>query len=150
MAFEHELTLGHYGLPHENGVAAAVRRFDGPNCMGITAAVPGRQTALIAYGGWDRLEALVHRGYNVEAEESTVIYAHKRRMDKNPPMELMITALLHKTNDSPWSEAELSPIQSVEISAINASFSPLSARITLRSGETYEVDFAGIDGKKAS
>jgi hypothetical protein len=84
----------------------------------------------------------------VEADESTVIYAQKKRMNKNPAMELMITVLLHKTDDSPWSDAELCPIQSVEISAISASFSPLSARITLRSGETYEVDFACIDGKK--
>ncbi len=149
LAFEHRLTLGHYGLPHENGVRAAVTRFERPDCRGITASIPGRRLALIAYGGWDSLDARIHRGCSAEAEESTVLFARRQRMAKNPAMELMITALLHRTDDSPWSKEELSPVASIELLEISASFSPLGARITLRSGECFEVDFAGIDGRKS-
>ena len=41
---------------------------------GITASIPGRQVALIAYSGWDELQSQVHRGFNAETEESTVLY----------------------------------------------------------------------------
>jgi hypothetical protein len=149
LAFEHELTLGHYGLPHMHGVKAQVRQFEDPTRKVITAAIPGRQLALIAYRGWDEATCLAHSGRNAEADESTVLYAYKKRVAKNPAMELIISVLLHKTDDSPWTEAELSPIQSIEISDLTAAFSPLGAVITLRTGETYTVDFATIDGKKA-
>ena len=33
---------------------------------------------------------------------------------KNPAMELMIMVLLHKTDDSEWTEEELSPIKELE------------------------------------
>jgi len=149
MAFEHELTLGHFGLPHVDGVKPAVCRFGDADRQGMTAAIPGRQLALLIYRGWDGLDVLTHSGCNAEAEESSVLYAHRQRMAKNPAMELMISVLLHKTDDSPWSEEELSPVVLIEVKDISATFSPLSALITLRGGQQYEVDFAEIDGKKA-
>ncbi len=149
LAFEHELTLGHFGLPHVNGIKAAVSQFEDPVKKGITASIPGRKVALIAYHGWDNLGCLVHSGMNAEAEESTVLYAYKKRLAKNPAMELMITVLLHKTEDSAWTEEELSPIETIDLAEMSASYSPLGAVITLKTGEKYEIDFANIDGKKA-
>jgi hypothetical protein len=91
LAFEYELTLGHFGLPHIKGEKPVIHQFEDGNRKVITAAIKGRQVALIAYHGWDKLETVEHTNRNAEADESTVIYAHKKRMQKNPPMELMIS-----------------------------------------------------------
>lgn len=146
LAFEHELTLGHFGLPHLGGQSAVVRRLEDDTRKVLTASIPGRQLALIAYHGWDGLDSRTHRGCNAEADDSTVLYAHKQRTMKNPPMELMITVLRHKTDDAPWSEEELSPIKSIDLMDIMPSHSPLGARITLWNHQTYEIDFVDIDG----
>jgi hypothetical protein len=148
LAFEYELTLGHYGMPHIGGIKAKINKFEKNNKKVITASIPGRQVALIAYKGWDEVDSLVHSGRNVEAEESTVLYCHKKRLSKNPPMELMITVLLHKMDDSKWTEEELSPIKQLEIMDITPSYSPLGANITLYNNKKYEVDFGEIDGHR--
>ncbi len=148
LAFEYELTLGHFGLPHLNGEKAVVKQFEDGDKKVITAAISGRQLALITYSGWDSLESMVHQNRNAEADESTVIYARKKRMDKNPAMELMITVMLHKMDDSDWTEAELSPIKEIQIMDIMKGFSPLGAMITLYNNETYEIDFKDIDGHR--
>ena len=81
----------------------------------ITASIPGRQVALIAYNGWDSVQSQVHRGFNAEAEESTVLFAYRKRTPKNPPMELMISVMLHKTDDTAWTKEELSPLKDIKL-----------------------------------
>ncbi len=149
LAYEYELTLGTYGLPHMNGKKAVVKQFEDGNKKVMTAAIPGRQTALITYNGWDDVKSLVHRGRNAEADESTVLYAHKKRLQQNPPMELMISVLLHKTDDTEWTNEELSPIKHIEILDVTPSYSALGANITLNNGKKYEVDFVDIDGYRS-
>jgi hypothetical protein len=149
LAFEHELTLGHFGLPHSAGKAAEVTAIEtGPTRL-LTASIPGRKTALIAYHGWDRLECLVHQGRNAEADESTVLFAYRKRTAKNPSVELMITAMLHKTDDAEWTEDELSPLRNFQIMDLMPSGSVLGARLTLSDGTPYTVDFGEIDGYKS-
>lgn len=150
LAFEYELTLGHFGLPHIGGKRAVINQFEDGTRTVITASIPGRSVALLTYRGWDSLESLVHTNRNAEADESTVIYAYKKRVAKNPPMELMITVLLHKMDDSEWTEEELSPIKDITIMEVTPSFSALGATITLSNGDVYEVDFKDIDGKRMS
>ncbi len=149
MAFEHELTLGTYGLPHAGETTATVTDVGDETRMGLTASVPGKQTALLCYRGWDTVAPLVHRGNNAEAEESTVLFCYRKRTEKNPPMELMISVLLHKTDDSPWTIEELSPIRSVRVEEVTKTYSALGATVTLRDRTTYEVDFADIDGYRS-
>ncbi len=148
LAFEHELTLGHFGLPHIKDEQAVVNQFTEDNKMVITAAIKGRRVALISYGGWDELDSLVHTNRNAEADKSTVVYAHKKRMAKNPAMELMITVMLHKTSDSEWTPEELSPIKEIQIMDVTPVLSSLGARITLSDDKTYEVYFEEIDGNR--
>jgi hypothetical protein len=148
LAFEHELTLGHFGLPHLDGKQADVERIEDDRRSVITASVPGRRVAFISYAGWDCVHGQVHRGFNAEAEESTVLTAYRKRTDKNPPMELMISAMLHKTADTPWTEEELDPLRDIRIMEVMPSGSVLGARITLADNTTYMVDFKDIDGCK--
>jgi hypothetical protein len=148
LAFEHELTLGHYGLPHIDGKAATVKRLEDGRRKVITASIPGRRVALITYAGWDGLNVRVHEGRNAEADESTVIYAYKKRTAKNPAMELMVTVFLHRMDDGEWTEAELDPIKSIAFQDITPTFSALGAKIALRDGRTVAIDFADIDGER--
>ncbi|WP_372647961.1 DUF2264 domain-containing protein [Draconibacterium sp.] len=148
LAFEYELTLGHFGLPHIAGKKAEIKSFELNGNQIITAKIEGRQVALISYYGWDALDCMTHNNRNAEADESSVIFAYKKRMQKNPPMELMITALLHKTDDTEWTTEELSPIKNFQINEITATMSPLGATIELYNEKKYEVDFKDIDGKK--
>jgi hypothetical protein len=148
LAFEHELTLGHFGLPHINGERAVVNQYEEGNRKIITAAIKGRQVALVTYTGWDEVDSLVHANRNAEAEESTVVFARKKRLDKNPAMELMITVMLHKTDDSEWTKEELFPIKEMEMMDVTPVFSTLGTKITLADGKIYEVYFEEIDGNR--
>ncbi|RIH65615.1 DUF2264 domain-containing protein [Mariniphaga sediminis] len=148
LAFEHELTLGHFGLPHINGERAVVNQYEEGNRKIITAAIKGRQVALVTYTGWDEVDSLVHSNRNAEAEESTVVFARKKRLDKNPAMELMITVMLHKTDDSEWTKEELFPIKEIEMMDVTPVFSTLGTKITLADGKIYEVYFEEIDGNR--
>jgi len=149
LAFEHELTLGHYGLPHIEGNKAEIRQFEDGARKVITASIPGRRLALVAYGGWDSVSSIVHAGRNAEADESTVLYARKKRTAKNPAMELMISVLLHGMDDGEWTEEELSPVKNIEVMDITPSYSALGATLTLFDGKKYEVDFKDIDGYRS-
>jgi hypothetical protein len=149
LAFEYELTLGHFGLPHLEGKKPVINQFEVGDKKVITAAIPGRQIALITYNGWDDLDSFVHNNRNAEADESTVIYTYKKRMAKNPPMELMITVMLHKMDDTDWTDEELSPIKDITIMDITPTWSALGATITLSGNEIFEIDFKDIDGKRS-
>ncbi len=149
LAFEHELTLGHYGLPHIDGKKAEIKQFEDGNKKVITASIKGRKLALITYNGWDKVTSLVHKGRNAEADESTVLYAYKKRTSKNPPMELMITVMLHKMDDDEWTTEELSPIKGINVMDVVPSLSALGAEITLSDNKKYTIDFKDIDGKRS-
>jgi hypothetical protein len=149
MAFEHELTLGHYGLPHMDGQKAIVRQFSKDGREVITASIRGRRLALITYGGWDKVASLVHAGRNAEADESTVLYAYRKRTAQNPAMELMITVMLHRRDDGEWTADELHPVKDIKILDITPTGSVLGATLTLSNGEKHEIDFKDIDGHRS-
>jgi hypothetical protein len=149
LAFEYELTLGHFGMPHIGGHKAVVNQFEVGDKKVITASISGRRVALITYHSWDKLDSLVHTDRNAEADESTVIYAYKKRMAKNPPMELMISVMLHRMDNEEWTAEELSPITGIQIRDITPQYSTLGATITLSNGAIYEIDFKDIDGQRS-
>lgn len=149
LAFEYELTLGNYGLPHVNGKKTVVKQFEEDGKKVITATIPGRSVALITYNGWDQVESMVHTNRNAEADESTVIFARKKRLEKNPPMELLITVMLHKRDDSEWSTDELSPIKNIEIFEVTRSLSTMGALITLADNREFTIDFKDVDGRRS-
>ena len=148
LAFEHELSLGHFGIPHIEGERAVVKYFEKGVRKVITASIKGRRIALITYSGWDRLSSMIHTNRNAEADESTVIYAFRKRTAKNPAMELMITVMLHKTDDTEWTPEELSPISAIRIMDVTPASSPLGAEITLHDNQTYKIYFEEIDGNR--
>jgi len=149
MAFEHELTLGHFGLPHVNGTKAVVQQFEDGQRKVLTASIPGRQVAFVAYHGWDNAQAQVHRGFNAEADESTVLGAYRKRTSRNPAMEMLISVMLHKTDDSAWTTDELSPLKNIKLMDVMPSGSVIGAELTMADGAKYVVDFKDVDGFKS-
>ena len=91
---------------------------------------------------------MTHTNRNAEADESTVIYAIRKRTAKNPAMELMISVLLHKTDDTEWTPEELSPIRDIKIMDVTPAFSPLGAEITLQDGTVRKIYFEEMDGNR--
>ncbi|MDF1573223.1 MAG: hypothetical protein P1P82_16565 [Bacteroidales bacterium] len=148
LAFEYELTLGHFGLPHLDGEKPKIAHIEDGRRKGTLVSIPGRKVALVAYHGWDRVGNLEHEGRNAEAARSTVAYVQKKRLAKNPPMELMITAMLHKTGDADWTDEELNPVRDMNILDVMPSGSALGVEITLFDGRVVVVDFRDIDGKR--
>ncbi len=148
LAFEHELTLGSFGVPHFNGKRAVVNHFRKDDKEVITATIEGRSVALITYSGWDKVDSMVHSNRNAEADESTVVYAYRKRMAKNPAMELMISVLLHKTDGLTWTKEELSPIKNIEFLQITPVHSALGVIITLADETVHEVFYENIDGNR--
>jgi hypothetical protein len=140
--------LGHFGLPHLEGKAAEISRFEDDSRKVITASIKDRKVALIVYSGWDRVDSLVHTDRNAEADESTVVFAYRKRTAKNPAMELMIAAFLHKTDDTDWTDEELSPVKEIRILDVTPVLSPLGASITLHDGSIREIYFAELDGNR--
>jgi len=57
--------------------------------------------------------------------------------------------MLHKTDDTPWSEGELSVLKDIRILNVTPSGSVLGAEITLSDGTMYTIDFKDIDGHKS-
>ncbi|NLB79248.1 MAG: hypothetical protein GX796_10550, partial [Clostridiaceae bacterium] len=140
---------GHFGMPHMDGKPATVNQYQYQDREVITAMIPGRKIALITYNGWDKVCNLVHQGRNAEAEESTVLYAYRKRIEKNPAIELMISVMLHSTDGGEWTEEELSPIKEIRIMDVMPSHSVLGAEIRLADNRTYIIDFKDIDGYKS-
>jgi hypothetical protein len=63
-------------------------------------------------------------------------------------MELMVTVMLHKMDDSDWSEEELSPVKEIRILDITPNDSVMGASLVLADGNKYGIDFKDIDGKR--
>ena len=57
--------------------------------------------------------------------------------------------MLHKMDDSEWTEEELSPIKKIEILDIMPSYAALGANITLYDNKKYIIDFEDIDGYRS-
>ena len=139
---------GHYGLPHVGGTPKIVERtVEGKPA--IIASIPGRQLAIMDYSGWDRPGTVEYQGVNSEAADSTLLFVSREDKAHYGAPELLISVMLHKTNDAPWTDAELQPIQKIEPleKAIPENLGGL--RVTLKSGLSYRVDFTGIDGSSS-
>jgi hypothetical protein len=145
--YKHELTLGHFALPHIGGKPAAVKTVEVQGFKGITAAIPGRRVAMLVLNGWADVGSLVRSNMNPEAAgDSTLIFARNTREKDYSGMYMCVTVMLYRTDDGRWQDAELYPVKEIEYLPFAPSGSPLGARIVLRNGRKYLVDFDAIEG----
>jgi hypothetical protein len=149
LAFEHIITLGHYGLPHLGKSIPEIYKKELGGTFSMCAAIRGRRLAMTIMNGWDRIDYKSHSGRNAESDKSTVIYAYRERRQSNPSMELMVSSMLHRQDNMNWQEDELMPIADLDIRRIMPSGSVLGAFITLKDGRRFTVDFNEIDSKRS-
>jgi len=142
----YELHLGHFALPHLAGEPATVKELTVAGKPAITAKIAGRSVALVALHGWDGAASAQHAGLNAEAAGSTVIYAKRRRARDNSGMDVVVTLLLHKSNNAPFASAELNTVKKLEYLPWAPSGAPAGMKVTLRTGKTYLVDFVELEG----
>lgn len=145
----HILQLGHFGLPHigDNKPVIDHTKVDGNHC--ITGSIQGRQLAFVTLNGWDKLAVDCHTGKNAETDDSTVIYASREKESyKDATIDLLISLMLHRTDNKSWDKQELMPVKHIAIHEIMPGGSVYGAEIELKSGEQYIVDFKEIDGRR--
>lgn len=145
--YRYELQLGHFALPHVNGIAAQVDQLE----SGLEATIPdGRRIAILPVYGWDSVKSRCHAGRNPEAPESTVIYCEQTRAEDYGGMKLLITVLLHRIDGQAWTTEELNPFQEWEPIPYSAEGSPCVVRILLKDGRSFLIDHALNDGRRIS
>jgi hypothetical protein len=145
--FGHELHLAHYALPHIAGQEAIINTFEKNGHPVIAAETDLRRVAMVAYHGWDGLASATHRDLNAEAEESTVIYAHRRREKHYSGMDLAVTLLMHNPNPEPWLDDDLDPVAEMELLPWAPSGHPCGLRLALKDGREFTVDFGDVMGR---
>ena len=148
LAFEHELTLGHFGLPHVGGKRGAwsSRSKTAPE-WSMTASIPGRQVALIAYHGWDEMQSPgPSRPQRRSRRKHRALRAPQadRQKPGNGTDDFGDAAQDRLTPPGP--RRNLSPVSDITLFDVMPSGSVIGAEIILADGTTHRIDFGDIDG----
>lgn len=147
--YRSSVRLAHFGLPHLPG-KPVIKKTSVDGHPSIQAAIPGRQLALTVYQGWTELDARTHTDKNPETTSSTVLYATMTDKERFAAPDLLVSVLRHKTDDTPWTDDQLQPIESITPLRQNSIMALTGARIRLRSGQKYVVDYQDIDGTNST
>jgi hypothetical protein len=144
---ETSLFLGHFSMPHMNGEKPRIqsKTIDGKECL--TLAIKDRQLAMCNVLGWDKLAVRENEGLHPEAQFSSLLYAEKQDQEhRYGPVEILVSVLLHKTDDQPWNKDELQPVKEILPLVEGVPLHLGGLRVILKSGTSYAVDFKAIDG----
>jgi hypothetical protein len=141
--------ISHFGLPHIKG-EPIITKTTIEGRASLQAAIPGRQLAMTVYQGWSDLAVRSHSGRNPEAARSTVIYATATDRERFAAPDLLVSVLLHRTDGIPWTEDQLQPIESITPLQPGGVTYLTGARVRLKNGKEYRVDFQNIDGTNST
>jgi len=148
VAYGNELKLGHFALPHVNGISAEVKQFEAGGKTVLSASIPGRKVALVPIHGWSRCDSVQRKGLNPEAEASTVIYAEHTREADYSGVEVFITVMLHRLDDGEWTEDELMPVKYWEIIPWTDEGYPCAIRLELKDGRIFTIDYRNMNAPR--
>ena len=140
-----EVRLGHYALPaNEGGFEINHAMAHDKRCVQVDASRGG--LAMTAVHGWDVLGVLEHAGYSadVDAPESCVPFATRIRPQVHHSTAIVITVLLQRFEDTPWTDDELQPVASFTQGPGKSGVQWV--RLRLRDGREVNVQFDAIDG----
>lgn len=140
------LYLGHFALPHKDGKQPTItqRTVDAKPVLIMSA--PNQQTAFTNYLGWDSMDVRHNSNIHPETEKSSHSFACTTDTRQYGPVDMLISVLLHKTDNAPWSDDELNPIKEVTNLVPNTPMHLKGIKVSLKNGDVYEVDFRSIDG----
>ncbi|MFP4433615.1 MAG: DUF2264 domain-containing protein [Phycisphaerae bacterium] len=150
--YKHELTLGHFGLPHFNGKPADVSPIGADGVEGLSAHIDLRQVVLMPIAGWDGITSAVHEGLHPEAPQSTVIYCRHKEEKDYAGMFLAVTVMLcsKEPEDWKWTSDQLMPITEHEVLPWTDSGHPLGSKLTLKDGRSFTIDYGHVMGERSS
>ena len=139
--------LAHFGLPDRDDAPVEVLDGEVAGHAYRIARIPGRQVALVALDGWERIDAVTHYACHAEAEQSVLIYAECAQTSDFPALRPKLSLLLHKCDDSEWTGEELLPVASWRSPRVSE-LGVFGTRIELRDGREFTVSFEGIEGRR--
>ncbi len=146
-AWETELYLGHFALPHSNS-HMDIKKFEVDGKQGLIISNKEKQLAMTNVMGWNKIETVQRSGIHPEADTSTLIYGKfVDAANKYGPVELLVSVLLHKTDNLPWTEDELQPVHEIKPLKKGLPLHLGGMIILLKNGKEFIVDFGNIDGK---
>ncbi|MCR5409476.1 MAG: DUF2264 domain-containing protein [Lachnospiraceae bacterium] len=143
------ITLGSYGFPDNgtvitevsNGSAKAII-LEGKDHMGCP-----RKLAMTVYDGWDAINITKSRGTNPDSPDSIVLFASATRKNLYDAGEqyIMISQVITRTDDTPFTEEELFPVGSVEYTDETGTGAYGPVKLKLKSGKILVFDFSGME-----
>ncbi|MCI9637860.1 MAG: DUF2264 domain-containing protein [Hungatella sp.] len=143
------LTMGAYGFPvNEDGTEPVVEyREDNKGSAVILKGKGGRQMALVTWGGWQSLKVKRRTGVNPFGRPSILAYgilSRSRYYEYGP--YVAVSAILTKEDDSPWTDEELFPIESISYGDRDGygAYGPVT--LAMKDGRTMVVDYDGLEG----
>lgn len=145
---KHELHLGHYGLPHLEGIVPKIHTIhDAGEYSALIAEAGDRTLAMTIISGWDELDHMEHNGLHPESDTSTVIFARRQRDRDYSGMELLVSVMLHASGESDFTGDELNPVRKLSLMGWTSSRHPCGANIVLKDGREFNIDFGNIEGR---
>lgn len=140
------LTLSHYALPISGDECVVEERTVGPGRPAITARSGPLQLALVAVQGWDSVGAERHAGLHPETGQSLLLSVHSHRPPRYGGDPLRLTLLLHRTDPTPWTEAELWPFDRIDVQAVGPTGSGPTVIFHFSDRTTRTVEYSAVEG----
>jgi hypothetical protein len=139
--------LGHFSLPHIDGSPEIIKKtIDGKDCL--IAKIKGRQLAVTNFMGWNKMDTQENTGLHPESNKSTLLYAEYADLESEyGTVDILISILLHKTDNSNWDDIDLQPIDKIETLQKGIPYHLGGMIIKLKNNKQFIIDFENMDGK---
>ncbi len=144
------LSLGSYGFP-DNGTEIEIREKNGFKAIvlkGTDSQGNKKQLAFTVFSGFTELKFIRSEGTNPDSDKSIVPYATSTLMNLYDASEphVFITQTITSEDNNGFTDDELFPISKIDFEDDTASGAYGPIRLTMLTGQTYTIDFAGIEG----
>lgn len=144
----YRLTFGSYGMPLDREVTVQERKeIGGANGKAIILRTSRGQIALVTYKGFDNMATKRRKDVSPVSDESMLIYAETTRKVHYAYKDyVLISAILTKNNEEEWTDEELFPVAKMTFTDKEqcGGYGPIEIR--LKNGESYTVDYEGLEG----
>jgi len=142
------LTMGAYGFgAGEDGTGIMVEEKAQGDARALILKKTGCQLAYVMYSGWEALEVKRREWVNPLGGPSYLAYGKlKRTRSYEYGPYVMISAVLSKNDDSPWTMEELFPVEKISYTDAQGygAYGPVT--LYMKDGRVMTVDYEGIEG----
>lgn len=141
------LYLGHYGLPIMDMEHVSFEEREKNGIKAMIAKTQGIQVAMVNYKGFDLFGTKESYSKNPVTNKSILLYAESKRIQYYQYRDyVLITAMLHKRDNTPWSDEELFPIEQIIYEDKEQCGGYGKIIIRCKNGTETTIDYEGIEG----